>query len=197
MINREKTLEDIFVSKVRVKALKYFLLNPTRPLHLRGAVREFKEEINAVRRELMRLEQVKILETESKGNRKIFRLNIQHPFVTQLMGLFHQTYGLGGEIIALQKRIGEIQFAVFTSAFTQGIYIGEQKIDLVLIGVLDMSIVEKVIAEYELKTGREVHYTVMRPSEFELRKRRKDQFIVDLLVQEMVMLIGSHEEFIK
>lgn len=197
MINREKTLEDIFVSKVRVKALRYFLLNPTRPLHLRGAVREFKEEINAVRRELMRLEHVKILETESKGNRKIFRLNILHPFVTQLMGLFHQTYGLGGEIISLQKRIGEIQFAVFTSAFTQGTYIGDQKIDLVLIGVLDMSIVEKVIAEYELKTGREVHYTVMRPSEFELRKRRKDQFIVDLLVQEMVMLIGSHEEFIK
>lgn len=197
MANREKTLEDIFVSKVRVKALKYFLLNPTRPLHLRGAVREFKEEINAVRRELMRLDAVKLLETEAKGNRKFFRLNIQHPFVSQLMGLFHQTYGLGGELINQQKKLGDLEFAVLTSAFTQGVYVGDQRIDLVLIGMVDMSVLEKIISEYELKTGREVHYTVMRPSEFDLRKRRKDQFIVDLLIQEIIMLIGRREDFIK
>ena len=45
------------------------------PIHLRGAVREFNEEINAVRRELNRLEEAKILLTEKRGNRKYFVLN--------------------------------------------------------------------------------------------------------------------------
>jgi DNA-binding transcriptional ArsR family regulator len=94
MNSREKSLELLFVSKVRIKALKYFLLNPTTQIHLRAAVRQFDEEINAVRRELMRFEKMGLLKVESKGNKKYFKLNLDHPFINELLGIVHKSSGL-------------------------------------------------------------------------------------------------------
>ena len=42
--------DDIITSKVRVKVLELFFSNLTEMYHVRGIVREIKEEINAVRR---------------------------------------------------------------------------------------------------------------------------------------------------
>jgi DNA-binding transcriptional ArsR family regulator len=193
----KKTVENLFISKVRIKALSYFLLNPTRPLHLRGAVREFNEEINAVRRELTRLEGMKFLSTEEKGNRKYFTLNLDHPFISELMAIFHKTHGLGGEIAENIKKLGEVDYAFLTPAFTKGSYYGVQVVDLVIIGAVDMNQLSTIIRKQEDKLQKEIHYTVLTFSEFQLRRRRRDQFILDLMVQDLVMLAGKKEDLIK
>lgn len=192
----QKTLENLFVSKVRVKALKFFMLNPDQALHLRGAVREFDEEINAVRRELTRLEDVKFLTSESKGNKKYFRLNKTHPLLNEISGIFHKTYGLGGEIIDNLSKLGEVHYALLTSNYTRGVKIGTQPVDFVIVGNIDMETLHAIISRAEAKTGKEINYTVLRPQELELRKRRRDQFILDLMLQDNVMLVGSHEDFV-
>src|SRR3990172_5465532 len=119
-----KSLNYVFISKVRIKALKFFVFNPDVPIHLRGAVRELKEEINAVRRELGRLEEIDFLRTESKGNRKYYSLNQDFAFVTEFMGIFHKTFGLGGLLTAAKDKLGEVQFVILTSSFTKGIRVG-------------------------------------------------------------------------
>jgi hypothetical protein len=45
--------------------------------------------------------------------------------------------------------------------------------------------------------GREIHYMVLKPNEFALRKRRKDQMITDVLMQDNVMLIGNYEDLVR
>ena len=45
-------LADIITSRVRIKILELFLSDTTEMYHVRGIVREIKDEINAVRREL-------------------------------------------------------------------------------------------------------------------------------------------------
>jgi hypothetical protein len=45
-------LSDIITSKVRIKILELLFADPNEMYHVRGIVREIKEEINAVRREL-------------------------------------------------------------------------------------------------------------------------------------------------
>jgi len=180
-----------------VKALEYFFLNPTFPIHLRGAVREFKEEINAVRRELLRLEQSNLVEVESKGNKKYFKLNLTHPFVYELMGIVHKSFGLGGELVENAKKLGNVDFAVLTPAYTRGVYYGNQVIDLAIVGTVDLKVLEDIVKKYEHKLGREIHYTVLRPSEFQVRRRRKDEFIINLMIQDIVMLIGKYEDFIR
>jgi len=192
-----KSLESLFISKVRIKALKYFALNPGRPIHLRGAVREFVEEINAVRRELGRLEDIKFIDSETKGNKKYFVTNTAHPFFNELVSILHKSYGLGGEIVANAKKIGEVEYAFLTSSFTKGDYKGTQVIDMVIIGNIDMQFLEDIVHKIQNEIGREVHYMVLKSTEFQIRKRRRDQLIIDLMIQDNVMLIGDYEEFVK
>lgn len=192
-----KSLEHLFVSKVRVKAITFFMLNPKFPIHLRGAVRELKEEINAVRRELMRLVEMKLLTSEKKGNRKYFQTNMEHPFIDELLKMVHKSYGLGAEVISNQSKLGQVDFAILTGSFTKGVYHGDQVVDLFLVGNIDLSTVEGLINKYESDSGREVRYSILRPSEFEIRRRRNDKFIMDLMVQETVMLIGNHDDFVR
>jgi len=191
-----KSLEHLFISKVRIKALKYFLFNPTTSIHLRGAVREFNEEINAVRRELSRLEEMNLITAESKGNRKYFITNLKHSLIPELMGLFHKSYGLGGMIMENKDKIGDLEFAFLTGAYTKGHHYGSHVVDLVLIGKVDMHVIETLIQKEQSIINREIHYTVLTSSEFQLRKRRKDQFINDLVVQDLVMLAGTREDLI-
>lgn len=196
-MKHEKSLEMLFVSKVRIKALKHFMMNPTTPIHLRGAVREFKEEINAVRRELIRLEEMGLVRMDAQANRKYFKLNTDHPFLSELLGMFHKTYGFGGEIVQNAKRLGSVEFAVLTESYTKGIFIGDQVLDFAIVGTIDMDLLGQIIKKYEDQTGKEIHYTVLKPSEFQIRKRRKDDFIMNMLVQDIVMLVGSRDDFVR
>jgi hypothetical protein len=49
-------LEDLIISRVRVKVLTLFLSHPGTIFHVRDIVRKVGEEINAVRRELAHME---------------------------------------------------------------------------------------------------------------------------------------------
>ncbi|GIW58909.1 MAG: hypothetical protein KatS3mg086_194 [Candidatus Dojkabacteria bacterium] len=191
------TLESLFVSKVRIKALKFFMLNPSREIHLRGAVRAFEEEINAVRREFSRLEKVQLITSDTKGNRLYFKLNLSHPFINELMSFFHKSYGLGGEIIEMQEKLGDVAFALLTPAFTRGMYFGDQIIDLFVVGKINLKELQKIIHHHEDEIGREINYTVIDENEFKLRKRRGDQFINNIMIQDNVLLIGRHEDLIR
>lgn len=195
--NGYKSLEHLFISKVRIKTLKYFVMNPNASIHLRGAVREFEEEINAVRRELNRLEETKLIICESKGNRKYFKANVEHAFFTDISSMFHKVYGLGGEIITSNKKLGEISFAFLTPIFTKDVPTSSQAIDLVLIGDIDLNAIDDLISKLQAEKGREIHYMVLKNNEFALRKRRKDQMIIDLLCQDNTLLIGNYEELVK
>ncbi|KKR52906.1 MAG: Transcriptional regulator, partial [Candidatus Woesebacteria bacterium GW2011_GWD2_40_19] len=62
-------LADIITSKVRIKILELFFSNLKEVYHVRGIVRETEEEINAVRRELTKLEKDGVLRKEPRGNR--------------------------------------------------------------------------------------------------------------------------------
>ncbi len=194
--NPRKYLDQLFISKVRIKAMKYFFQNPDRSIHLRGAVREFNEEINAVRRELTRMEEIKLVIAEKRGNRKNFRLNKEFVFFPELLGIVHKTFGLGGEIVTMQKKLGEIDFALLTQKFVYGQAYGTHKVDLVVVGEVDLKQLAGLIEAEEHKLQREIHYTVLSRSDFELRRRRRDSFVVELMVQETLMLIGGKRDFV-
>lgn len=194
MANAIKTLDYLFVSKVRIKCLKYFFFNPDVPIHLRAAVRELDEEINAVRRELSRLEESSILRVENRGNRKYFSLNYSHPFFDELLSIFHKSFGLGGSLVRNAKKIGEIDYAILTSSYTRGIRMGIHDVDLVVVGQVELEHLSDYIQKAEKQLGREINYTVLKRSEFELRKKRRDSFVMELLNTSKIVLIGSEEE---
>lgn len=196
MKDLKKAVEYLFISKVRIKILGLFFLHPDIPYHIRGVVREISEEINAVRRELLRQEQIKLLKSERKGNRLYFILQDTFPFYNELLNIVYKTYGLGGEIIRCQKELGDVKFALLTKAYTKGIRTGMNDIDLVLVGKVNIPALTAAVQRAERQTGREINYTVLKGSEFILRKKRRDAFIQGMLQGSKVMLIGDEDDLV-
>ena len=198
MSNPRKYLDQLFISKVRIKSIRHFFLHPEEPIHLRAAVRELNEEINAVRRELTRMEEIKLLIAEKRGNRKYFHLNPYFLYYDELLGMVHKTFGLGGEIVTNASKLGEMEFALLSQGFVWGTYHGANPIDLVVVGKgIDMTVLDDIVSKEEKKTNRNIHYTVLSPTDFEQHKRRKDQFVLELIAQNKVMLVGRSLDFMK
>lgn len=195
-IDPQSFLEQLFISKVRIKAIDYFFTHANESIHLRAAVRELDEEINAVRRELSRMEEIGLVVAENKGNKKFFHLNRDFVFFDELLGFVFKSTGLGSEIIKQQNELGNVRFAVLTQGFTHGKPTGNHAVDLFIVGEnVDLNAVKKIVDEEERRLSRDINYTILTPSDFEVRKRRKDSFVTELVNQHLLMLIGSGGEF--
>lgn len=191
-----KNLDYLFISKVRIKTLKYFLFNPENPLHLRGLVRELKEEINAIRRELLRLEEVGFIKAEARGNRKFYLLNKDYVFLDELMGLFHKSFGVGGALLNDIGKLGEVNFIILTGSFTYFVAPNKDIIDLVVIGNINVETLTQIVSDAEKKLNREINYTVMRHGDFILKKKRRDLFVMQLLLSKKILIAGNFENLV-
>ena len=98
-------LKNLFISKVRISILTVFLSNINTPYHVRGLVRMLDEEINAVRRELINLENAGILKSKKEGNKLVCRVNKECPIIWELRSIFYKESDLGKAIISKVKTI--------------------------------------------------------------------------------------------
>lgn len=190
-------LNALFVSRVRIKILQLFLANPNQIYYIREIVRLVEEEINAVRRELNRLQKLSLLRSEWRGNRKYYQFRDDYLFHRELLGLVIKTTGLGNTIIKGRNKIGKVKYAFLSLSFAVGKKLEENQVALVLVGEIVLPELSLLVSEEEKKIKREIHYTVMTEEEFEFRKDHHDPFLADVLRQPRIMLIGDELEMMK
>jgi len=165
--------------------------------HVRGIVREIKEEINAVRRELDRLESAGIFKKEPRGNRLYYFLRPDYPFYGDLLSIVAKTTGLGAEIIANKGKIGKISFVMFSGKFSRRKERRkEDDVDILVVGDVVLPELSMVIRKEETKRGKEINYTVMSREEYDFRKKRRDPFLAGILSGSRIMIIGDEDELV-
>jgi hypothetical protein len=191
------TLQDLFISKVRVKILQSFLSNPNDPFHVRGLVRKTNEEINAVRRELARMENAGIVKKEHRGNRLYYWFRKDYIFYYDLLSLVVKTTELGKAIITNRNKLGKIKFAMLSGKFVRHLEREKDEVDFLIVGKVVLPELANIVREEESRREREINYTIMTEEEFEFRKRRHDPFITKILLASRVMLIGDEQEMVK
>lgn len=190
-------LGDIVTSKVRIKLLELFFGNPNEMYHVRAVVREVKEEINAVRRELSRLEEAGILKKEQRGNRVYYWVRSDYPMYGDLISLVAKNTGLGLSIISNKSKLGKLNHIMFSGKFAR--YKDRKKddeVDILVIGEVVLPELATIIRAEESKRGREINYTVMSRDEFDFRKKRRDPFLLGILAGSRVMIIGDEDTLI-
>lgn len=189
-------LEDIIVSKVRVKLLRIFFSNPAELYHVRGLVRLLDEEINAVRRELLNLENCGILKKESRGNRLYYWLNSNYQLYNELFAIIAKETGLGELIIKNKNRIGKITYCVFSGKFIKKTQRKNDEVDVLIVGDVVMAELSGLIKAEEEKIGKEINYTIMTDEEYDFRKKRRDPFLLGILSKSRVMILGNEESLL-
>jgi DNA-binding transcriptional ArsR family regulator len=189
-------LNDLFLSKVRVKILELFFGEPERIFYVREIVRSVSEQINAVRMELNRMEEVGLLTSEWRANRKYYSLRKEYVFSDELLRLVNKTTGLGGNLIREKVRLGKIRYAMLSGSYVRGLKPGPNDVELLLVGVVVLPELSRIVKEQEAKLGREINYTVMSEDEFSFRKSRRDPFVVSVLEKPRMMLVGDELEML-
>ncbi|MBP9813558.1 hypothetical protein KBC80_00055 [Candidatus Woesebacteria bacterium] len=190
-------LEDLIISRVRVKVLTLFLTNPGTMYHVREVVRQVGEEINAVRRELAHLEKGGMLSKEQRANRLFYSFRKDYPLYYELMELIAKTTGLGWDIVKNKAKLGKIKFAMLSGRYIRGLtHKGSTDIDLLIVGSVVLPELSQLVKAEEVRREREMNYTVMLEEEFTFRKRRRDPFVLQVLEGSHVMLIGDEEELV-
>ena len=182
------------VSKVRVKLLQTFLSQPKEMFYIRQLVRLFGEEINAIRRELQRMERLGMVKKENRGNRIYYWFNKDYPLYQDVLSIVNKTVGLGGEILKKKSKIGNIRFALISGRLARGLTPKADRVDLLVVGDLDLNNLSGLVKEQEGKLGREINYSVMTKEEFDFRKKRRDPFLLGILSEPKIMIVGDEED---
>lgn len=189
-------LQDLVVSKCRVKLLQTFLSQPNEIFYIRQLVRRTGEEINAVRRELDHLEKAGMVKKENRGNRIYYWFDRNYPLYGDLLALVSKMVGLGEVIIKNKNKIGRVRLVMLSGRFARGLPTKEGGVDLLIIGDVLMPELGKIIRNEETRMGREINYTVMNKQEFEFRKKRRDPFLLGILTDSRIMLVGDEIDLV-
>lgn len=189
-------MEELFVSRVRVKLLKLFLTSGEPLLHVREIVRRINEEINAVRRELSRLEKFGLVASEWRANRRLYHLRKDNIFYRELLGLVVKSEGLGGAIIKNRGRLGRIKYAMISTRYLKNQPSGVEDVDLLVVGQIVLPELQMIVADEQAKKEVEINYSFMDEPEFNFRVKRRDPFILRVIIQSKVMLIGDEEDLL-
>lgn len=190
-------LSDFIISQVRVKLLKVFLSEPQDMFYVRELTRKLREEINAVRRELNHLQSIGLIQSEKRGNRLYYQAKTSYPFFSELQSLVVKTTPIGQEIINNKSKLGFIKFAFVSQKLIRHIPRTENDVDLVIIGQAIMPQIDIVVKKLEEELNTEVNYSCMTEEEFSFRKSHKDPFIISVLTQPKIMLIGDEIQLVE
>lgn len=193
--NLMNKLQDFMISRVRVKLLKLFFTQSEEMFYVREITRKTKEEINAVRRELDRMIGVGLLKSEQRGNRLYYLLNTRYVFFQELRQMVIKATGLGKKVRQLRRKLGTVDFVMFSGKFVQRKPPTQGEVDILVIGDVVLADLSDLIKEEEQIVGREINYAVFSRDEFEFRKQRRDPFIMDVLYGTRIMVIGDEDEF--
>ncbi len=188
-------MQDFMISKTRVKMMELFFTRPNEMYYVREITRATKEEINAVRRELDRMLTYGLLRSEQRGNRLYYFLNTKYVYFQELQQMVAKSTGLGRKIRKLEKKLGTVEFVMFSAKFVRGIRPRPDEVDVLIIGDIVLPELDVLIKEEQERIGREINYGVFPLEEFNFRKTRRDPFIMDILYGSRVMVIGAEEDF--
>ena len=165
-------LNTLITSKTRINLLLKFFLNPGTKAYLRELAAEFGESTNAIRVELNRLSDAKLLKSTSLGRKIIYRANNKHNLFRDIQSVVRKYVGLDRLVEDVVSRLGSVDAAYVIGDYARGIDSG--LIDVVLIGTVD----SEALDNFVLKTGnlidRKIRPLVLDLEEFEKLRARLD-----------------------
>lgn len=185
-MKQKQPLEYLFGSKTRIKVLSLFLRNFQSEFYVRELTRKLKEQINSVRRELNKLEELGLITSTSRDRKKYYAMNTKHALFRELRALFLKAQAAPTEVLGTRlQQMGDVQFAALSGFFTES----QSNVDLLIVGAVDRVRIGKFVESLEEDQGREVNYTIMPTSEYIYRRDLKDRFLLSVLDGKHTVLV--------
>ncbi len=186
----------LFSSKARFEVMKLFLFNPENRYYQRRVSVLTGQPIQAVQRELKKLEDYGLLTKAAEGNRNYYKIDKKCPVYGELRVIFLKTAGIAGY---LKNKISakNIQAAFIFGSYAKGEENVSSDIDLFVVGSVKPRQLSTAISGAKKELGREINYVVMSRGEFARKAGEKDHFLKTVLRGKKIFIIGDENELKK
>ena len=152
-------LASLITSKTRLKLLIKFFSHPNAQGYLRGLAEEFGDSTNAVRIELLKLEEAGLLKSSTQGQRVVYEVNKSNPFYAELVSMVSKFLGFNDLIEMVLERIGNLQEAYVVGDYARGMDSGT--IHLVLVGEVNDFVVRELLVKVSQKIHRKIEVRIL------------------------------------
>lgn len=169
---------------------------PEREFHLSELRRLTGLGSASLQRELNRLTEAGLLDSERIGNMRRFRANPHSPVFAELVALTRKTLGAQPLLRdAMAPLAPKLKAAWIYGSYAKQTDTAQSDIDVMLIGNrLTLVQVLEVLAPIEAQLGRKINPTLYTMAEFSKRRNETDSFVNRVLEQPVLPLIGNLHE---
>lgn len=185
------------LTKNRAELLKLFLTNPDRSFYMHEIGRILGRKPGTFQRTLNNMVSEGILTSEYRANARFFKANKKYPIYKELKSIVFKTVGVQGSIREALEEIGNIKFAFIYGSYAKAKETSFSDIDLAVIGNPDEDKLIKELDRLEEKFQREINYKLYTFKKFKKEIEGKEPFILEILRDKKVMLIGNENELRK
>jgi predicted nucleotidyltransferase len=185
------------LSKNRAVLLRLFFTNPDQTFYIQEIGRILDKKPGIFQRNLYDMEREGILISEYKANARYFRANKDYPLYKEYKSIVFRTIGAVGSIKEVLEKAGGVDFSFLYGSFVKNKENYLSDIDVIIIGSPDENKIMRNIEKLEKKLKREINYKLYLPKEFRDSVRRKDPFLMGVLEDRKIMLIGGENELRK
>jgi len=187
-------LAKLFGSQCRVKILEKFILEQSFQkkesvgFFIRELCRDIDEQINSVRRELLNLEQLRLLHSREQNKKKFYYLNRESPIYQEMADIFIKNY----DCVEALKEFFKGKKGLDLVTVTQDIqnFVTDRSnniVDIFIIGEVDKIDFNNFLAKTFF--GKKIKYAVMTHEDFTKRLEYGDKLVLNILNQKGTLFL--------
>jgi DNA-binding transcriptional regulator YhcF (GntR family) len=182
-------IDRLFGSKTRSRLLRLFAAHPGDQYFVRQLARQINEHVNAVRRELANLEYLKIIKSQSIGQKKFYQTDDNSQIFKVLKELLVAA-NTDQKKIFLQKfkSIKGLQQIIVSGVFENEPLAAS---DALIVGNLSEKSLKNIVVLLEQLAGASVRFTHFTSSEFLDRTRGSDRFLYNFYQLRHSLLVNN------
>ena len=187
-----KALARLLSSQARAELFRLLFGIRNERLHLRELARQSGLGLSTVRHELSRLVRLKVVESESEGNRTYYRANPQHPLYPGINSLVLKTVGVV-DVLREAFRDAPVRVAFIYGPAAKKPDQLERELELVVIGPIAKRQLEPRLTWAEQTAGREITCFPLTVERFKVHKRSRNAFLSKALAAPRLFIIGDEK----
>jgi predicted nucleotidyltransferase len=167
---------------------------PDEAFYLREIVRAIEAGKGAVERELRALTSAGIVLREKRGNLTYYRANRDCPIYPELHGLMLKTAGLADVLREALSQIEGVRLAFIFGSMAKATFDSRSDVDVLIVGEASFADISAALLRAQERLSREVTPTVYSPEEFADRLKGKHHFLMRVLQEPKIMLVGTPDD---
>jgi predicted nucleotidyltransferase len=195
----DESLGAALFSGVQQRVLGALFTNPDRSFYGNELFRLTNSGKGALQRELARLQRVGLVNMEIIGKQKHYQANRDSPIFEEVHGIVIKTFGMADVLSnALGPFSGNITVAFIYGSVAKRTDTSQSDIDLFIVSD-DLSYSELIdaLGAAETKLARKISPTLQSRAELERKRAEGNSFVIRVLEQPKVFIIGSDDDLAK